>query len=201
VDARRWEFDGWEVAGAGEGKFLVRLRFVDDPAATEAIEEWDLCPLFSAHWPKDWLVRRVETLGYSDHGEPTYILDVREAKSSWGVELSSLQIVMDVWVGLLGSAAWEGFRSLSKDLASQARAKEGFAGWQFDEYEVENRAIWMLSERYRMSEEQVRTISMEYDGRHASCEFDGPDGTLYNVELDLVDGLIVLWKVRRRLAA
>jgi hypothetical protein len=197
VDTRRWEFDGWEVAGPGEGKFLVRLRFVDDPAATEAVEEWDLCPLFSAHWPRVWLVRRVQALGYSDDGEPTYILDVREAKSSWGVELSSLQIVMDVWVGLLGSSAWERIRSLSKDLASQARTKEGFAGWQLDEFEVENRAFWMLSERYRVPDEHLRMTSMEYDGRHASCEFDGPDGMSYSVELDLVDGLIVLWKVRR----
>jgi hypothetical protein len=201
VDVPRWEFDGWEAAGPTEGRVLVRLRFVDDPPATEAVEEWAMCPLFPAQWPRDWLVHRVEALGYSDSGEPKYILNIRETRSSWWVEASSVQIVMDLWVGLLGSVAWEGFRSLSKDLASQARAKEGFAGWRFDEMDVENRAIWMLSERYRLPDEHFRTTSMEYDGRHASCEFTGPEGTLYNVELDLVDGLIVLWKVRRRLVA
>lgn len=196
-----WTPESWENYRNRADEVVVRLRFVTDQSASEIVEEWTMIPAGGADWSQDWLVREVESLGHApDSGEPVYILTVRETKASWGFDAATQQILMDVSKVVLGAAAWAGLRTLGTKLAQRVRER-GEPPMTLTEAEAENRVRWMLSERYEIPDDQLQLKSVESDGVRASTEFLGPDGTTFYVDLDLVDGLVMLARTRRELAS
>lgn len=195
-----WNDESWQNYRDWADKVSVILRFVADPTGKTVVEEWAVHPVGAATWPQDWLVRRVEELGHApDTGEPRYFLSIRENKLSWGGDSSSLQVVMDVAVGLMSAAAWEGLRKLASDLAGRMREVTSGGSYEMTETEVEYRANWLLGERYDLAEGDLRLTAVECSGDTGSVEFVGSDGTAYVVELYQIDGLVFVEKVRRQL--
>ncbi|MDX2968170.1 hypothetical protein PWY87_19585 [Kribbella solani] len=195
-----WEPAEWENYRNGADEVTIRLRFVGDQTGAEVVEEWTVIPPGRAVWSQDWLVREVESLGHDpETGYPAYLLTVRESKASWGFDVATLQILMDVWKGLLTAVAWEGLKALAKRLATHAR-EEGHQPLTLSEDEAENRARWLVVERYQVPEDALRLKAIESDGAHATVELAGSDGTTYHVGLELVDGLIMITKTRRELS-
>jgi hypothetical protein len=194
-----WTAEDWENYRNWADEVTVRLKFVTDQTGAEVVEEWTMIPAGSAAWSQDWLVREVESLGHDpDTGAPMYILQVRESKASWGFDAATQQILMDVSAAVLGAAAWESLRALAKKLAQKIRDR-GEPPMDLSEGEAENRARWMLSERYEIPEEGLQLKSIEVEGLRASAELVGPDRTTYHVGLELVDGLVTIQRTRREL--
>jgi hypothetical protein len=101
-----WTPEDWENYRNWADQVLVRLRLITDQTASEVVEEWTMIPAGSAARSQDWLIREVESLGHDPNsGEPLYILNVHETKASWGFDSASQQILMDLSIGILGSAA------------------------------------------------------------------------------------------------
>ena len=57
----------------------------------------------------------------------------------------------------------------------------------------------MLSEKYGIPDDGLQLKSIESDGVRASAEFIAPDRTTYQVDLELVDGLVTVDPTRREL--
>ncbi|MEV0794501.1 hypothetical protein [Kribbella sp. NPDC050459] len=194
-----WTAEDWEKYRNWADEVTVRLTFVTDQTGSEIVEEWTMVPAGSAAWSQDWLVREVESLGHDpDSGEPMYILKVRETKASWGFDAATQQILMEVSAAVLGAAAWEGLRALAKKVAERIRDR-GERPTTLSEEEAENRVRWLLSERYKIPDDGLRLKSIETDGVRASAQFIGPDGSTYQVGLELVDGLVTIDRTRREL--
>lgn len=63
--------------------------------------------------------------------------------------------------------------------------------------EAESRSRWTLSERYDVDYDALELISLEHDDTTSSAEFRAPDGTIYSIDLAMVDGLVSISRIRR----
>ena len=66
----------------------------------------------------------MEQLGYTNDGEPTYILSVQASTLSWGADASSFKILLDVGVQAAGGAIGAAIYGLARDIASRLSGED-----------------------------------------------------------------------------
>lgn len=204
-----WTPESWRQYRNYADQVWLEFRFVEHPTAPSE-EDW-LVLAQGAAWDQDWLVSRIEELGHAPPqqvegepprplGEPLYHMRIQDTKSSWGADGAALQVLVDVSIGVLGSAAFEGMKRLTREMADRLRGETQISPQgALTEDEAVERVRWMVSRRYSVPEIGLSLRSVElrsHDGA-ATVQLTDESGTTYSCNLVTLDGLVSFAKVRR----
>jgi hypothetical protein len=129
-------------------------------------------------------------------GQPVYNMEIIDRKFSWGAETSTFSILMDIEVNVLGSAAWDGIKTIRAQLANKMK-RDAFAVQPLGEQEVIERTRWMLGRKYELREEQLSLVAVEVSDSDAIVTMTDDAGIAYRAQLVESDGLVLLARIRR----
>jgi hypothetical protein len=181
----------------------VELRFLPWAGAEESVEDWVLSLNPGAEFDQDWLLRHIESLGYQEPtpgdyhiGQPVYNMEIIGRKFSWGAEVSTFSILMDVGIGVLGNAAWEGIKAIRTQLANKMK-RDRLAVQPLGEQEAVERTRWILGRKYELREEQLFHVAVEMSHSDAIVTMTDEVGVAYRVQLVESDGLVLLARISR----
>lgn len=195
-----WQPEEWYKYKNYADEVWVQLRLLEWAGAEDSVEEWILTFSPSSEWDQDWLLQRIEPLGYRDisaleQGEPVYDMEVIDRKFSWGADVSTFSILMDVGIGVLGGAAWDGIKAVR----NQIKEKNGYSYHRLDEQEAVERAQWILGRRYKLADGQLQLISVEISNSDAIVTMKDHNEINYRCLLVERDGLVSLARITRTL--
>lgn len=198
-----WQPEEWLKHKNYADHVWVQLRFLQWAGADESVEDWVLSFNPGAEFDQDWLLRHIEPLGYQEPnpdgyhiGQPVYSMEIIDRKFSWGADASTLSILMDVGIGVLGGAAWDGIKAIRAQVAEKMR-QDAFAVQPLGEQEAVERARWMLGRKYELREEQLTLVAVEVSDSDAIVTMTDDEGITYRAQLVESDGLVLLARITR----
>lgn len=198
-----WHPDEWLKHRNYADQVWVQLRFLEWAGADESVEDWVLSFNPGAEFDQDWLLRHIEPLGYQEPtpggyhvGQPVYNMEVIHRKFSWGADASIFSILMDIGIGVLGSAAWDGIKAIRTQVANKMK-REAFVDQSLGEQEAVERTRWMLGRRYKLREDQLALVTVEMSNSDAIVTMTDDTGITYRVQLVEKDGLVLLGRINR----
>ena len=192
-----WQPEEWYKYKNYADEVWVQLQFIEPRGAKDLpVEDWILTFSPSTEWDQDWLLQRIEPLGYmdtpgSEQGQPVYVMQVIDRKVNWGADASTFSVLMDIGIGVLGGAAWDGI----KVIHNQIKKNNEYSAEPLDEQEAIERVRWMLCRRYKITEEQLQLESVEIYDSDAIVTMKGPEGVTYRCQLVERDGLVMLARI------
>lgn len=166
---------------------------------------WTITSL-SAAWDADWLARRVSEVplvtndGCGGHGG-SHILTSRQTDLSWGADATAVELYLLVAENLATAYGFfEAVRGVGGYMAQKLRMRGAPEGWQLDELEAERLARSNVSSHYRVAVTDLATRACKTTAdSKATVELATADGTVYSVDLELIDGSVCLSAIARRL--
>lgn len=184
----------------------VRLRFLEWAGADDSVEDWVLVVHPGSSWDQDWLLSQIEPLGYQPVqgralGEPVYFLQVIDNKHNWGADAVTVSILMDIGIGVLGGAAWEGIKAVRQRVIEKLAATNDGRAEPLDEQEAVERVRWMLTARFDLQDDPpLELLAVVLTDPDAVVTMRDGEGTTYAVELVERDGLVLLARIKRTIA-
>lgn len=173
----------------------IRIQFVDYPEH-DPKECWDLSSDNGMSIDTSWLINEVRKLGHEPLGkqerQPLFDLRATRRDFCWGGDSSTLQIVIDLSVGILGAALWDSAKAIGARIAGKIRDGELIRFVNFTEGEAQARAEWAISSRYGVPFDQIQTIGVDHQGTEATVRVRDSQGTIYTCEMVIIDELVCL---------
>jgi hypothetical protein len=175
-----WTDDQWRAFRNYADSVRIEMNFVEHPSEP-SVEEWVLSSS-AANWDQDWLIRQVEQLASDPETGPLYVLQIKETHFSWGADAAALQILVDLSIGLLGAAIWDGAKALARSLSE--RLADADAGEPLTEDELVGRARLIVVARYDPEDSQLKVISVEIASPdRGAVQLRGSDNQIYALEM------------------
>lgn len=203
VSGPRRTTEEWDKYKNYADQVWVQLRFLEWAGADDSVEDWVLVLHPGSSWDQDWFLRQIEPLGYQPvpgHplGQPTYSMRVIDNKHNWGADAVTVSILMDIGIGVLGGAAWEGIKAVRRQVIERLTAVEGVRAEPLDEQEAVERVRWMLNARFDLrNDAPLELVAVELTAPDAVVTMRDGKGTTYSVELVERDGLVLLARIKR----
>ncbi|OLR89537.1 hypothetical protein [Actinokineospora bangkokensis] len=174
---------------------------MDNPSALEHLEQWIVIS-HGAAWTPDWLLRKVESIPLSTNselGSAPYILTSTENRTSWGADSATYEILLGISTWAATSAAWDLLKIVSKEMAVRLKAEHpGMIETDLNEHEAIERTRWLVASRYDTPVDQLQVVETDLDAEgQARVVLDDGNGWLYDVTLELCDGLVYLSRIKR----
>ncbi len=198
-----WQPEEWLKHKNYADDVWVQLRFLEWAGADESVEDWVLSFSPGTEFDQDWLLRRIEPLGYQEPtpggyhiGQPVYSMEIVDRKFSWGADASVFSTLMDVGVGVLGGAAWEGIKAVRAQLTDKIK-QDGYAVQPLGEQEAAERVRWILGRKYELRDEQLTLVAVELSDSDAIVTMTDDTGITYRAQLVERDGLLSLARIAR----
>ncbi|MGQ7298037.1 hypothetical protein [Quadrisphaera sp. KR29] len=151
-----------------------------------------------AAWERDWLLRRVEQLG---HGGgccgSQYFLRVEESRQRWGADATVMAFILGLAFSSMQAGVYDLLKVLAKDMA-QRLSESGRVGWELSDDEAARIASLRVATHYDINADQlvVKSVETSRDST-ATVEITGPEGVLFTVALQMIDGACCLQRVKR----
>lgn len=169
----------------------------------EATEAWVIVSPGAA-WNVDWLVREVQALtaaasSQNDQPPGEHVLELREQHFNWGADAASYEILLFLAQWAATSAAWDATKALARKMQEKLDAKhQEVLERPLTEDEVEARARWIISARYKEPEERLMLLSVEIKlPANATAVFRAPSGWRYECDLVALGNQVVISRIKR----
>ncbi|WP_143707968.1 hypothetical protein [Gordonia terrae] len=126
---------------------------------------------------------------------PDFLLDQTVHHTSWGADGTVVDFLLQAAAGgIVGGAAWDAIKTIAKQIV--ALHKDPPTSRPIDETEAEGWARQLAARHFgEVTELQLRRLRLEPPG--ATVVFEGSDGSVISIELEVVDNLIVMGSIER----
>lgn len=173
----------------------VEIRFVSD-GGEEPTEVWR-ASLFALGWEQDWAAEQLLAAIYSEAYPPSHVLHVKRSYVNWRASGVGEQLVLDVAVGVVGSAVYESLKGAVRRLRRRV-AKDNPPERGLHRDEAESRARQAVEGSFHVDENTLDLVSEEHRPEESDWAFVF-EGTSGRYEAVVVDefGSAVVTSVRR----